>query len=157
MHHDCRLQSQCLRDTSWLRFQSVTCVTYQCCLYKSVTSNSLLLEALCSMLGENNGESDCKETHPTRLDRTRSFKIIESSLEMISTFILTTCCLELVIKQVKRKQKLISVNQQAATLSRDVLLTRFCVTLNKLSIWSGAGLLFDGDLERDTIKCILSR
>lgn len=55
------------RDCS-LRGSSVTFMTYQCCPYKSVTSNSLLLEALCSMLGENNGESACKERQRTRLD-----------------------------------------------------------------------------------------
>ena len=43
-----------------LRGKSVTCMTvltYQCRPYKSVTSNNLLLEALCSMFGGNNGES----------------------------------------------------------------------------------------------------
>lgn len=50
------------------------------------------------------------------------------------------------MKEVKKKQKLTSENRQTAALSRAVL-TRFSVALNKLSIWSGAGLLFEGDLK----------
>lgn len=51
------------------------------------------------------------------------------------------------MKEVKKKQKLMSENRQTAALSCAVLLTRFSVALNKLSIWSGAGLLFEGDLK----------
>ena len=45
-----------------------------------------------------------------------------------------------------------SENRQVAAFSRVVLLTRFSVALNKLSIWRGAGLLFEGGLERETRK-----
>lgn len=60
------LQFSNLRDGSRQRYKSVACVTYRDCRYKSVTSNSLLLEALCSMLGENNGDSDWKVKQNTK-------------------------------------------------------------------------------------------
>jgi len=107
------------RDWS-LRGRSVTCVTYQCCPYKSVTSNSLLLEALCSMLGENSGESACKERQRTRLDPA------ENSLEMLSTLIYKllpwVCC-----QTAKEKTEW---NQQAAALTR-------CYSPDFLLHWRG--------------------
>ena len=90
------IQVNNLRGATWLKLAwqvRVTCVTYQCCPYKSVTSNSLLLEALCSMLGESNGESACKEKHHTSLDPTR--KVVENVQYVYSRKLLPwICCKE---------------------------------------------------------------
>lgn len=75
-----------------LRGKSVTCMTYQSRPYKSVTSNSLLLEALCSMFGENNGESACKEKHHTRLDPAR--KVVGNVQYVYSHKLLPLICCE---------------------------------------------------------------